>query len=78
MFQINEDMMRDRHEELLREATRNRLSATARRRSARWYYSYGLAITWLGNQLCKWGNLLQERFRDGEMVTPSQSAKTSI
>jgi hypothetical protein len=78
MFQINEDMMRDRHEELLREAARYRLSSTARRQSARRYYSFGLAITSLGNHLCKWGKLLQERFSDGETVAPSQSVKNSI
>ena len=75
---IHEQLAKIHQEELLREAAHYRLIAQAQGRSARRKYSYGLALAWLGSRLCKWGNLLQERFSDTETIAQSQAVKSSI
>jgi hypothetical protein len=71
-------LMMIRHEELLREAARDRLISQAKRGSVRRKYPYSLALVWLGSRLCKWGNLLQERFGNSRMVIPSRSTNSGI
>jgi hypothetical protein len=77
MFQI-EFLIRSRQEELLKEAARYQLINQAQQRSARQKYSLRPVLTWLGGFLCKWGNLLQERFGDVGMVTPCQAEESKI
>lgn len=74
----HELLMKIKQEEFLREAARDRLISEARRGSVRRKYSYVKALVWLGSYLCKWGNLLQERFGNTGMVTPSQPTNSCI
>jgi hypothetical protein len=76
---IDELLMKVRQEEFLREAARYRLISQAEKRgSVRRKYSYGKALVGLGSSLCKWGNLLQDRFGDSRMVTSCQSTNSCI
>ncbi|MFC2053568.1 hypothetical protein ACFLV7_04610 [Chloroflexota bacterium] len=75
---LHELLAKVHQEELLREAAQYRLIAQAQRRSPRRKYSYSPALAWLGSLLCRWGNLLQERFSDPEIIAPSQAVKSSI
>ena len=79
---IDELLVKIRHEELLREAAaRYRLISLEKQGLVvvvRRKYSYSLALVWLGSRLCKWGNLLQERFGNSRMVIPSRSTNSGI
>jgi hypothetical protein len=73
-----EYMVRYRQEELRREAARYQLINLVKNSSSRSKNFYNPVLTWLGGRLCKWGNLLQERFGEAETVTPCHAMKNSF
>ena len=72
------ELMRLRQEQLLKDAENSRLIAQIRKCSPRRAPVYRLAFAWLGMRLCRWGNLLQERFETAETTSPSQSMNNRI
>jgi len=75
---FDEELMRLRQEQLLKDAENSRLIAQVRNRSPRRATVYALAFAWLGTRLCRWGTLLQERFEAAETTSPSQSMNNGI
>lgn len=75
---INEHLVRIRHEEMLAEAERIRMVSLANRSSRKKKSVYGILLNWVGSLLCRWGDLLQERFGDQDLVDQSQTMDTGI
>ena len=75
---FDEELIRLRREQLLKEAEQSRLIAQVRQRSPRRRYAYTLAFAWLGIHLCRWGTLLQDRFGVAETASPSHSMDNGI
>jgi len=75
---INAHLVRTRHEELLAEAERARMVSLAFRSSRKKNSVYGVLLNWVGSLLCKWGDLLQERFSEQEVVDQSHNMDLGI
>jgi len=75
---INEYLVRTRHEELLAEAERARMVSLAFRSSRKKKSVYGVLLNWMGSVLCKWGDLLQERFGEQEVVDQSHNMDAGV
>jgi hypothetical protein len=75
---FEDELMRLRQEQLLKEAEDSRLIAQLTGRSSRRGSVYALAFAWLGIRLCRWGTLLQERFEVAETASTSQSMDNRI
>jgi hypothetical protein len=68
-----EDLARIRQAELRREQAHRMLVSQVQPRTARRKSAFGPAFNWLGTRLCEWGNYLQERVLDSEVVNTSQA-----
>jgi hypothetical protein len=75
---IQEYLMRIYQDEMLAEAERNRLISKAKRSPVSVNSYHARSLTWLGNLMCSWGSLLEERFGDQTASQQSGSIEKGL